>query len=286
MKRTQTLMLLLVATVMLAGCASNSNTDTRTPDPRVPPGTSQGELNGPETLLANHEYVSEGKNLLIEFSYEERNVTYTYMLDRRDGEVYVHRNDSLSTEKTIYYNGTIQSERIQPADGPTEYAQYGYSELSERASPHEYISDLVTYGDWNTLRIVNRNGTWYTTYRYIGLRDIDEEGPIIRHEMPDTGTITVREDGLVTDVNVRGTDESWGEFHRIYNITVVNDDLVTPPGWLDEAARDEPPSWDGSVGDADCDDFSTQAEAQQYHEQNGGDNLDGDGDGLACEELP
>jgi micrococcal nuclease len=50
--------------------------------------------------------------------------------------------------------------------------------------------------------------------------------------------------------------------------------------------------WSGSLdGDRDCDDFSTQAEAQSYYEAKGGpasdpDNLDADRDGVACEALP
>lgn len=43
----------------------------------------------------------------------------------------------------------------------------------------------------------------------------------------------------------------------------------------------------GYIGDYDCDDFSTQAAAQNAHERSGGDHgLDGDGDGIACEHLP
>lgn len=39
-------------------------------------------------------------------------------------------------------------------------------------------------------------------------------------------------------------------------------------------------------GDRDCDDFETQAEAQEFHETYTGHRLDGDGDGIACEALP
>jgi len=39
-------------------------------------------------------------------------------------------------------------------------------------------------------------------------------------------------------------------------------------------------------GDMDCDDFETQAEAQEFHETHTGHRLDGDGDGIACESLP
>ncbi|MBI2017448.1 excalibur calcium-binding domain-containing protein [Candidatus Daviesbacteria bacterium] len=46
-----------------------------------------------------------------------------------------------------------------------------------------------------------------------------------------------------------------------------------------------------SSGDYDCSDFSTQDEAQEFFEDEGGPdddphNLDRDGDGIACETLP
>jgi len=45
------------------------------------------------------------------------------------------------------------------------------------------------------------------------------------------------------------------------------------------------------TGDYDCPDFSTQEEAQEFFESEGGPyddphNLDKDGDGIACESLP
>jgi|GEM_PF-2466556 len=43
----------------------------------------------------------------------------------------------------------------------------------------------------------------------------------------------------------------------------------------------------GYSGDYDCEDFSSQAAAQEVHEaSNGAHGLDGDGDGVACERLP
>lgn len=60
--------------------------------------------------------------------------------------------------------------------------------------------------------------------------------------------------------------------------------------------RDDNPSETRSevspgIADMDCSDFSTQAEAQEFFESQGGpdydpDNLDRDGDGVACETLP
>lgn len=50
----------------------------------------------------------------------------------------------------------------------------------------------------------------------------------------------------------------------------------------------DPDSTTGSSGNLNCDDFDTQAEAQEVYEQDTSDpnNLDGDNDGEACETLP
>lgn len=87
--------------------------------------------------------------------------------------------------------------------------------------------------------------------------------------------------------------------------------VIPPSGALTEAARQEEREadatadawtdrnvqggyafdwWDG-VSDLDCQDFSTQYEAQAFYESEGGPArdahyLDGDNDGLACERLP
>jgi hypothetical protein len=62
----------------------------------------------------------------------------------------------------------------------------------------------------------------------------------------------------------------------------------------EESADTEPGSSDVSAAgaDRDCPDFSSQEEAQDYFDENGGsatnnfDLLDADGDGIACEDLP
>ena len=53
--------------------------------------------------------------------------------------------------------------------------------------------------------------------------------------------------------------------------------------------RDDDPKTERSGSDMDCDDFSSQSEAQEFFEDNGTSsdphNLDRDGDGVACESL-
>jgi hypothetical protein len=54
---------------------------------------------------------------------------------------------------------------------------------------------------------------------------------------------------------------------------------------ITEYGSDNPASTQYSSGDLDCDDFATPAQAQEVFDQDPSDpnNLDGDGDGLACE---
>lgn len=67
----------------------------------------------------------------------------------------------------------------------------------------------------------------------------------------------------------------------------TTDDTSAP----DEAAGEEAQTDAEAAGDQDCSDFATQEEAQEYFDENGGDeennvdNLDADGDGIPCESL-
>lgn len=45
------------------------------------------------------------------------------------------------------------------------------------------------------------------------------------------------------------------------------------------------PFYDSYEGDMDCSDFDSWEEAQDHYENVSDDNLDGDGDGIACEAL-
>lgn len=54
-----------------------------------------------------------------------------------------------------------------------------------------------------------------------------------------------------------------------------------------EFRQSEPSGSSSYSGDYNCEDFSSQAAAQEVHEESGGAHgLDGDGDGAACESLP
>ena len=68
----------------------------------------------------------------------------------------------------------------------------------------------------------------------------------------------------------------------------VDSVTVSPPPVSDGKATLDIPGRDVPVFDYDCDDFSSQSEAQDFFEEAGsGDphNLDRDGDGVACESL-
>ena len=109
------------------------------------------------------------------------------------------------------------------------------------------------------------------------------------------GDMLIREDGLIGRLNFSGVTSDPGIGYPVtelqLTIRLEDQPRVDAPSWRARAVEQvsvvhAEPSSPGIVGDADCDDFDTQAEAQRYHERNGGDNLDGDGDGVACEELP
>ena len=64
----------------------------------------------------------------------------------------------------------------------------------------------------------------------------------------------------------------------------IFDDKSSPDDYKTERSYEE-------YGDRDCSDFSTQRDAQDFFESEGGPatdyhNLDSDGDGRACESLP
>lgn len=73
---------------------------------------------------------------------------------------------------------------------------------------------------------------------------------------------------------------------RITTAALVFIILLTIAGYSSFNEVRQPDS-DRDVEDYDCDDFSSQAAAQDvYEDSNGEHGLDGDGDGVACETLP
>lgn len=64
----------------------------------------------------------------------------------------------------------------------------------------------------------------------------------------------------------------------------ISNNKSSPNDWTTERSYEE-------YGDYDCSDFTTQKEAQEFFESEGGPttdyhSLDADGDGRACESLP
>jgi len=65
---------------------------------------------------------------------------------------------------------------------------------------------------------------------------------------------------------------------------------IKPAAIVDDFIDDPTTERSPSTGDYDCSDFSSQSEAQDFYESEGGPdfdyhNLDADGDGYACESL-
>jgi len=109
----------------------------------------------------------------------------------------------------------------------------------------------------------------------------------LSNEAGANGHMTVRDDGFVTELELVNSSvlRDGGPIRAEYNLTSVE---IEPPSWLTRGGQSgADPGDSGPIGDADCEDFDSQAEAQRYFENHAsaGD-LDADDDGLACEALP
>jgi hypothetical protein len=103
-------------------------------------------------------------------------------------------------------------------------------------------------------------------------------GPLLKQMKDEAGKFKVISSATATDP-VTGAVETISRAFR----------LKGPPQKRKRGGGGGAPGGGGFV-DKDCSDFSTQAEAQAFFQQNDPQsdphNLDGDSDGIACEELP
>src|SRR4051794_19063853 len=81
-----------------------------------------------------------------------------------------------------------------------------------------------------------------------------------------------------------GCDLTYDQWHAENERNAI--EAKSDADWEEEHQQQQPPT--GNSGDLDCNRFSTQREAQNFLNSIPGDpfNLDGDGDGVACELLP
>jgi hypothetical protein len=276
----------LLAVVVVAGCGS-----LQSPAAEYPAGTSGSGItnastviDGHRSLLSDTDYAMDGRIVRVtaerEISFRVDTASQTAQYQARSG------NGDVSYTAYIEDGGVFTREED---DFETVYLS---DELPGRGQ--EYYSDpegiftevvrpLLSKYEFTATAAVERNGATFLQYEPAA----DEDR--IR------GRILVREDGLIKSVNV--SDAAIGErsgypVTRLQLTIRLGDQSEVPtPAWQQRAIEQVRVVNSGEElptisGDADCDDFETQAAAQRYHERHGDDNLDGDNDGVACEHLP
>lgn len=261
------------------------------PDADYPSGTSGKGFTSPIKLINDHQsilrdsnYEMQGKFARVgsersfEFIANSSSRTAKYNSKTEYGDV------SYSTyfEKGVLFYRKEDSTKIEfNYDRNSDMTDEYYSNPEHIFT--NVIQPLLTEYNFEAVKTSKRNG-----HNHIHYRPGDDEDSV-------NGEILVREDGLISAVNISDVaigDDPLGypvtEFQ--YSIKIGNHRQVKPPDWHSKASERILISKVGPsepiTGDADCDDFESQAAAQRYHEEHGEDNLDGDNDGTACEHLP
>jgi hypothetical protein len=282
--KKSTAVIVLLILVVGAGCLEQP------PDANYPAGTSGDGITDASRLVAEHQTLLASTDYSMAGSYTrvtaEREITL-----RNDAETetstYTARSPNGEFSYTAYVaNGTLFTR--ERSSYKTEYLSYdNIDEQTYRTNPKNILTDalrpILATNDFVATETINRSGRTFIRYE-----PTDDEESL-------EGDMLIREDGLIKQVNFSDVSRSAQMGYPITRLQlsyrIENQSRIAPPNWQSRAVEqvyvihsDEGTS--GISGDADCDDFDTQAEAQLYHERNGGDNLDGDDDGIACEELP
>lgn len=284
---------------------SGPEDQTATPTPAPPPGTDTRTVDDVQTLISAHYDVLNEYDYIVRYHYKGPD-------DLRDGKVaaatHVNRSGTISSNQStkrqildkrkVLSDGSLTNETEYTEDTIT-YSQYGA--IGADGTSHDRY---YTVTHWENTDFIDRHVTAFTLLTLTQYRlpaydmffssnltrtNVSTAGNRTYHtyrpspENETSGFVRVREDGLMKTLEVQTTvDGHTVTLHRTYE---VGPTAVDSPAWKQLAIiADQEPS--GPSGDADCDDFSTQASAQAYHESSGDAGLDGDGDGLACEHLP
>ena len=284
---------------------SATSEPTATPTPTPPPGTNTSTVSDLQTLFNAHYDVLRQHDYVVTYQYRGPD-------DLRDGKVadatHVNRSGTISSNHTAEQQ-IIDKEKVLP-DGTvtnqTKYTEdtvtyYRHGAVDADGSPHEVY---YTVTRWENTEFADRHVTaipllTLTRYRLraydvffksgLTRTNVSTTGNHTYHiytpgrENETTGFVRIREDGFMKTIQFRTRIEQHTvTLRREYEL---GPKTVDSPDWKQLAIlADQRRS--GPSGDADCDDFGTQAAAQSYHESTGGAGLDGDGDGRACEHLP
>lgn len=279
------IIIILILITVLSGCLGS-------PDANYPPGTNGDGITNTSVLIEQHQEVVRNTDYSMDGVgtgiWYRNDISYRFSVDTSSGtSMYVAQQvESNISDREYISNGTIYT-RNQEATRTTWQNR-------ESVVPEDYWADpastltgtvvpILVETDLTATKTVSRNGQTFIRYEPEYNEDSVE------------GYMLIQEDGLIKHLNFSNidgtTDTGLYSLELTFNLT--DQSRISPPDWRDRAAKNvyvlhygDGSSEADIVGDADCDDFSTQAEAQQYHEQHGDDNLDGDGDGIACEGLP
>lgn len=256
-----------------------------------PPGTDGSSINNATLLVESHRSIldknehmiySEKKNLLGESQL-------LYRADNSDKQAYVQvTNDDDTIDVFFNEDGWYKrSENFMGTDykkGESEGTFEKYNSKPTNNFAGGYFGQITNLEhtirnyeyNWENNTVEGKKN--YTRLKITGKRASN-------HDKDLNGYILIRNDGFIREfvVNSEGIN-----FRIEYKISEDLD--VNQPVWKNKADSQSTEDSGGTSGvlvDYDCDDFGSQAAAQDVHESSGGAHgLDGDGDGIACEALP
>jgi micrococcal nuclease len=257
-KRNLLLLVLLLLTVALTGCVEQPSE----------PENGLKDTDGGGTSTPAETSESDGTDTSSGTSESSTEVVVTHVAD----------GDTFDIQ---YPNGTEDTVRLLGVDTPEVYSE---------VSPEEFgganAECLDTWADRATSFVERR-----------------VEGQNIRMEFDEKEGRRGYYDRLLAYTYIENVHLNYQIVRQGYGRVYTDSEFVMKNEFLDaeeEARAQERGLWGCSTEttsgtesdtdqvqeDMDCDDFETQAEAQEFHETHSGHGLDGDGDGIACESLP
>ena len=320
MQRSGWFIIALFAVVVLAGCggvdsgsdASVSSTPTTT-SIEYPPGATENTIVNRTQLFRAHQQALEDSDYIAQYQYQGLSSYsgYAETGQQRVNSSWTIRSNlsakrQIKIEKSTFPISTNGGVSIDTwyNEGGVWYVRYDGATANGTAYDPYHFVDRRWAGD----PFVSTFHTDFTrpefTYTPVYTKLFNDHTPHYEKtftKREDTyhlytvnatasgndtiGDVLVRSDGFITRLQVRTTIN--GTAVRLVRKFELRDSVpVDEVSWEQRAISEDPDFDIGSGGDVDCDDFSTQWSAQNYHESTGGAGLDGDSDGRACEHLP
>jgi hypothetical protein len=284
--------------LVLAGCSTSPGVGSQTPgvsegapssaNVTYPAGTNASTVTNLSALLSAHYTVLEGADyrLTVRYRGPNRTTNSTVWSSRSAGRQLIwhhrtNRSSGLARHRGYFLEDGQQAQRLRSSESKPRGFVVDRSDRPFR--DHHLTSVVYVVPMWGDPRIPLLTGPLERArvehrgdHRFVTYRPPPEADGTVN------GSVTVRDDGLLRTIRVRG-DRGDGRYRFTMEYDLSTGLSVRKPSWAD--ITPEPDRGFGG-GDRDCDDFDSQAAAQSYHEEVGGSGLDGDGDGVACEALP